>query len=159
MASGAGVSTGRLVLASLSGYLVLIHTTANTGWSKAFQAEWQRYYGAPWESPGSSVDAQYKASRLKYEMYYTALAGVFQHAKAHAAANGRKIDCVVPTHSLINYAHWGIVSPESHLMDLPEMDGYIAQVWTGTARTPNRYRGKMKERTFEAAYFEYGVVP
>jgi hypothetical protein len=43
-------------------------------------------------------------------------------------------------------------------MDLEEMDGYIAQVWTGTARTPNLYRGERKERTFETAYLEYGQV-
>jgi hypothetical protein len=129
---------------------------ANTGWSAAFKQEWQRYYGTPWQAPDSSVDAQYKASRLKYELYYNALAEVFRFAKQRAREQGREIECHVPTHSLINYAHWGIVSPESHLMDLPEMDGYIAQVWTGTARTPNRYRRDTRERTFESAYFEYG---
>ena len=42
----------------------------------------------------------------------------------------------VPTHSLLNYAQWRIVSPESSLLDLPGIDGYIAQVWTGTAAPP-----------------------
>jgi hypothetical protein len=37
-------------------------------------------------------------------------------------------------------------------------DGYIAQVWTGTARTPNMYHGQLKERTFETAFLEYGVM-
>jgi hypothetical protein len=63
----------------------------------------------------------------------------------------------VPTHSLINYAHWKIVSPESSLIQVGA-DGFIAQVWTGTARTPNVYRGIKKERTFEAAFFEYGAM-
>lgn len=129
---------------------------ADTGWSQAFKGAWQKYYGEPWQAPDSSVDAQYKASCLKYEMYYHALAEVFKFAKQRAREQGREIECHVPTHSLINYAHWRIVSPESHLMDIPECDGYIAQVWTGTARTPNRYRNVLKERTFEAAYFEYG---
>jgi len=128
---------------------------ADTGWSAAFKAEWERRYSEPWRAPNSSVDAQYKASRLKYELYFDALQGVFRHVKARAAEQGREIECHVPTHSLINYAHWRIVSPMSHLMDLPEADGYIAQVWTGTARTPNRFRGKTRERTFETAYFEY----
>ncbi|MFM1921487.1 MAG: hypothetical protein RLZZ303_3121, partial [Candidatus Hydrogenedentota bacterium] len=129
---------------------------ANTGWSEAFKAEWQRFYNEPWQAPDSSVDAQYKASRLKYELYTNALAEVFRFAKERAREQGREVECHVPTHSLINYAHWGIVSPMSRLMDIPEADGYIAQVWTGTARTPNRYAGKMRERTFETAYFEYG---
>ena len=63
----------------------------------------------------------------------------------------------MPTHSLINYAHWRIVSPESSLLDVG-CDGYIAQVWTGTARTPNVYEGRLKERTFETAFLEYGAM-
>ena len=63
----------------------------------------------------------------------------------------------MPTHSLINYAHWRIVSPESSLIDVGA-DGYIAQVWTGTARTANLYEGRRKERTFETAFLEYGAM-
>lgn len=131
---------------------------AQTGWSEAFKRAWQDYYGEPWQAPDSSVDAQYRASRLKYELYYKALRDVFAHAEARAAAKGRTIECHVPTHSLINYAQWRIVSPESHLIDIPQLDGYIAQVWTGTARTANMYRGEKKERTFETAYLEYGQM-
>ncbi|HNR35272.1 MAG TPA: hypothetical protein PKO36_08830, partial [Candidatus Hydrogenedentes bacterium] len=112
------------------------------GWSEAFKQEWLRFYGEPWQPPDSSPDAQYRASRLKYEMYFNALNEVFAFAKARAAEKGRTVECHVPTHTLLNYAHWGIVSPESHLSDIPSFDGYIAQVWTGTARTPNIYRGK-----------------
>jgi hypothetical protein len=129
---------------------------AETGWSEGFKRAWQDFYDTPWEAPDSSVDAQYKASRLKYELYFNALRDVFQFAKARAKEQGKTLECHVPTHSLLNYAHWRIVSPESRLMDLPEVDGYIAQVWTGTARTPNVYQGERKERTFETAFLEYG---
>ena len=61
----------------------------------------------------------------------------------------------MPTHSLLNYAHWRIVSPESALLGIEDCDGIIAQVWTGTARTPNVYQGVRKERTFEMAFCEY----
>ncbi|HNR31672.1 MAG TPA: hypothetical protein PKI11_12355, partial [Candidatus Hydrogenedentes bacterium] len=131
---------------------------AETGWSEAFKREWQAFYGEPWQPPDSSPDAQYRASKLKYELYFRALREVFRHVKAKAAERGAPIECHVPTHSLINYAQWRIVSPESRLMDLEEMDGYIAQVWTGTARSQNLYRGVMKERTFETAYLEYGQM-
>ncbi|HPG70341.1 MAG TPA: hypothetical protein PLO37_26170 [Candidatus Hydrogenedentes bacterium] len=129
---------------------------AVTGWSEAFKAEWQRAYNEPWQAPDSSPDAQYRASKLKYELYFNALKEVFEHVKRRAADKGIEIECHVPTHSLINYAQWRIVSPESHLMDLDAMDGYVAQVWTGTARSANVYGGKMKERTFETAFLEYG---
>jgi hypothetical protein len=131
---------------------------AETGWSEGFKKEWERYYGEPWVAPDSSVTAQYKASRLKYELYFNALKEVIGFIKEEAAAIGHEIESHVPTHSLLNYAHWRIVSPESHLTDIPGMDGYIAQVWTGTSRTPNVYRGERKERTFETAYLEYGQM-
>ena len=131
---------------------------AATGWSGGFKRAWQEYYGEPWQAPDSSPAAQFKASRLKYELYFNALSEVFRHIKDRAKAQGRDVKCYVPTHSLINYAHWRIVSPESHLMDLDIADGYIAQVWTGTARTPNRYQGVRKERTFETAFLEYGQM-
>ena len=65
---------------------------------------------------------------------------------------------VVPTHSLLNYAQWGIVSPECSLHSLENCDGYIAQVWTGTSRMANHYNGVLKERVFEMAFLEYGCL-
>jgi hypothetical protein len=50
------------------------------------------------------------------------------------------------------------VSPESSLAKLNGCDGYIAQVWTGTARTANDYEGVHKSRTFETAFLEYGAM-
>ncbi len=82
---------------------------------------------------------------------------VFDFVKAENARTGRQVKCYVPTHSLINYAHWKIVSPESSLVEVGA-DGFIAQVWTGTARTPNVYRGARRERTFETAFLEYGAM-
>ena len=38
------------------------------------------------------------------------------------------------------------------------MDGYIAQVWTGTSRERDYYNGVYKERVFETAYLEYGCM-
>jgi len=129
---------------------------ANTGWSESFKREWQKFYSEPWQPPNSSVDAQYRASKLKYELYFDALSDVFGHVKAYPAKI--PIECHVPTHSLINYAQWRIVSPESHLSDIPHFDGYIAQVWTGTARSKNRYRNVRKERTFETALLEFSQM-
>ena len=94
---------------------------------------------------------------LKYYLYRRALKQVFDFVKAENARTGRQVKCYVPTHSLINYAHWKIVSPESSLIEVGA-DGFIAQVWTGTARTPNVYRGDRRERTFEAAFLEYGAM-
>jgi hypothetical protein len=130
---------------------------ARGGWEENFKREWKAYYHEDWEAPNSSPDAQYRASKLKYYLYGRALSQIFDFAKEYGKANNRTIRCYVPTHSLINYAHWKIVSPESSLIDVGA-DGYIAQVWTGTARTANYYEGRRKERTFETAFLEYGAM-
>jgi hypothetical protein len=130
---------------------------ARAGWSPSFQREWQNYYHQSWQPPDSSPDAQYRASKLKYYLYRRALAQVFDAVKTYSAAHHRVIRCYVATHSLINYAQWSIVSPESSLLEVGA-DGYIAQVWTGTAREPNMYEGKREQRTFETAFLEYGAL-
>jgi hypothetical protein len=44
------------------------------------------------------------------------------------------------------------------LASLDCIDGYIAQVWTGTAREAVFYNGVEKERVFENAFLEYGSM-
>lgn len=131
---------------------------ARAGYSEGFKREWESFYHEPWQAPHSSVDAQWRASKLKYFLYRRALQQVFDYVQEYNRRSGRHVRCYVPTHSLLNYAHWCIVSPESSLARLEGCDGYIAQVWTGTARTPNYFRGVRKERTFETAFLEYGAM-
>jgi len=128
------------------------------GYSPSFHQEWQEYYGRPWEPQHTSPAAQYLANKLKYFLYRRCLDSVFTYAKSHARERGIDFKCYVPTHSMLNYATWGIVSPESSLAALDSCDGYIGQVWTGTARTPNVYAGVTRERTFETAFLEYGAL-
>jgi hypothetical protein len=128
------------------------------GYSGSFQREWQAYYHEPWIPPHFSPDAQYRASKLKYYLYRRALQQVFDFVSGYNRQTGKHVRCYVPTHSMLNYAQWRIVSPEQSLVGLNGCDGYIGQVWTGTARTPNVYRGALKERTFETAFCEYGVL-
>ena len=91
-------------------------------------------------------------------MYYHALDEVFTYAKTYGKTKGIDVKCYVPTHSLVNYSQWMIVSPEASLASLPCVDGYIAQVWTGTSREPNYFDGRKRERVFETAFLEYGSM-
>lgn len=129
-----------------------------SGYSGAFKREWQAYYGEAWRPPDSSPDAQYRASKLKYYLYRRAITKVFDFVYSYSRKKGHWIPCYVASHSLPNYSNWRIVSPESSLERVTKCDGYIAQVWTGTARTPNVYDGKRQERTFETAFLEYGAM-
>jgi len=128
------------------------------GYSEGFKREWRNYYHEEWQPPDSSVDARWRASKLKYFLYRRALQQVFDYVQVYNQRTGRRVRCHVPTHSLLNYAQWCIVSPESSLAQLNGCDGYIAQVWTGTSREPNRFRGEVRSRTFETAFLEYGAM-
>jgi len=128
------------------------------GYSQAFKEEWQKYYNSPWQPQHESPENTFMANKLKYHLYYNALNEVFTYAKAYGKTKGMNIRCYVPTHSLVNYASWQIVSPEASLASLPCVDGYIAQVWTGTSREPTYFNGIKEERVFENAFLEYGSM-
>lgn len=131
---------------------------ARAGYSEAFKREWKKFYGSEWRPQHESPENTYLANKLKYHLYYNALNDVFTFAKEYGKSKGMDIKCYVPTHSLVNYSQWQIVSPEASLASLPCIDGYIAQVWTGTSREPNYFNGKLKERVFETAFLEYGSM-
>ncbi len=131
---------------------------ARGGYEESFKREWLKYYGFPWMPQHESPEATYLSSKLKYQLYYVALKEVFQYAKTYGESIGKRVKCYVPTHSLINYSAWSIISPEASLSSLPGMDGYIAQVWTGTAREQTYFNGVKKERVFENAFLEYGSM-
>ncbi len=129
------------------------------GYSDAFKREYLLCYREPWQPPHGSVDAKYKCSKLKAYLYARTIDRVASSIKEYAKTKyDKEIRFYVPTHSLLNYTQWKIVSPEGKLADIPAVDGCIAQVWTGTSREMNWFDGVFKERTFETAYLEYGVM-
>ncbi len=128
------------------------------GYSDAFKKEWQKYYQFPWRPQHESPENTYLANKLKYQLYYNALDEVFTYAKEYGKTKGMNVRCYVPTHSLVNYSSWQIVSPEASLASLPCVDGYIAQVWTGTSREKTYFNGVEKERVFENAFLDYGSM-
>lgn len=131
---------------------------SRAGYSAAFKMEWKDYYGFDWRPQHESAESMYLSNKLKYYLYYRALKESFTYAKEYGKSKGMNVRCYVPTHSLINYAMWEIVSPEASLASLDCVDGYIVQSWTGTAREPNYFNGIAKERTFETAFLEYGCM-
>ena len=131
---------------------------ARSGYSEAFKREWKEYYGTDWRPQDESPEATYMSGKLKYHLYYRALDEAFTYAKEYGRSKGLDVKCYVPTHSLLNYSQWMIVSPEASLASLPCVDGYIAQVWTGTSREPDYFDGICKERVFETAFLEYGCM-
>jgi len=131
---------------------------ARAGYSEVFRQEWKSYYGFDWRPQHESAENTYLSHKLKYQLYYNAIKDVSAYAKSYGKSKGKEIKVYIATHSLVNYSAWKIVSPEASLASLPGIDGYIAQVWTGTSREPTYYNGKKKERVFENAFLEYGSM-
>ncbi len=132
---------------------------AFTGFGDSFKREWRIYYNEDWIRPDSSLDAQYRASKLKQSLYRRALDRVASELKEYSIKTyDRPLKIYVATHSLLSYAQIQMVSPEASLLDLSGVDGFIAQIWTGTSRFGNFYNGVFAERTFEMGLLEYGVM-
>ena len=128
------------------------------GYSEGFKREYKWYYGEEWQPPHLNCETRYKSSALKVHLYRRLVEHVSRELKAYAKKLGRDLKFYVPTHSLVNYTQWKILSPEGTLLDIPTVDGCIAQVWTGTSRVGNVYGGRYAERTFETAFLEYGIM-
>ena len=131
---------------------------ARAGYSEVFKQEWKKYYGFDWRPQHESAENTYLSSKLKYHLYYEAIKDVSSYAKSYGKTKGLAVKVYIATHSLVNYSSWQIVSPEASLASLPGIDGYIAQVWTGTSREPTYFDGQKKERVFENAFLEYGSM-
>ena len=129
------------------------------GYSPAFQRSYVKRYGEPFRPQHESVDAFVRCARLKAELFARFLERTGRAIKEYARQkHGRDLRFYVPTHSLLNYTQWHIVSPEAALLDSDVVDGFTGQVWTGTSRTPTLYEGLYRERTFETAFLEYGAL-
>lgn len=124
------------------------------GYSESFKKAWQAYYKEPWQDPASSIEARWKSERLKAHMEYTMVKSILDAAEKQKPDVLRMVAC----HSAVTYYNWGIIYPHYQCMMLPNLQEIIGQVWTGTARTPCRYEGKVEERTFEVAYLEYSSL-
>lgn len=131
---------------------------ARAGYSQPFKEEWKKYYGFDWRPQDASPENTYLSNKLKYHLFYNAIDQVSAYAKQYGKSKGKEVKVYIPTHSLVNYSSWQIVSPEASLASLPGIDGYIAQVWTGTSREPVYFNGKKRERVFENAFLEYGSM-
>ena len=84
------------VLAAIEAGAQAIHLEEPEFWSRAgysegFKRAWRAAYGEDWVAPHTSADAQYRASRLKYDLYRQALKQVFDAIRADNKKSGRDI--------------------------------------------------------------------
>ena len=127
---------------------------ARAGYEDSFKSQWKTLFGTPWQNPASSVQNRWRASRMMAKLETDHISGILQPL----ATDRPEIRRMAALHSPVNYALWGIVSPQFAISDLSSVQDVIGQVWTGTARSPIRYAGIRKDRTFAHAYLEYSSL-
>jgi len=132
---------------------------SKSGYCEAFKREWMQFYGEPWVAPHTSVDAQFKASKLKSFLFKRCIIEISSRIKQYSIEKHKKAAKIyLATHSQINYTQWDIVSPIAELLNCPEIDGFAAQIWASTTRVQNVYCGERAERIFPTAFLEYGAM-
>ncbi len=127
---------------------------AASGYSDSFKQEWQSKYNELWQPPHTSIDASYKSEKLKQFLTTRQIDTILNAGRDFSTQSTR----MVALHSPITYYAWGISVPHKSIVDMAALTDVIAQVWTGTARTPERMAGVRAERTFETAYLEYSSM-
>jgi len=119
-----------------------------------FKQYWQDSTGENWVDPASSPAARYKSELLKKRMLEEGITDIAGRIKAYKP--GTKV--MIAAHSTLSYNSIGILTDNHALYNLPCIDGYIAQVWTDTARNKLPYEGKKTERVFQSALLEYSSM-
>ena len=123
----------------------------DAGYSNAFKAEWQAYYGEAWKDPSASTQNQYKASRLKIYLWERFIETLAERTKQTFP----NVKVLVATHSVNSYNAIGMVAGTSHYTAIDSVDGIIGQTWSDTAVNPIAYAGGKERRVFESSFVGY----
>ncbi|MEI7632868.1 MAG: hypothetical protein WCK47_01150 [bacterium] len=124
----------------------------NGGYNESFKKEWQDYYKAPWQPPHSSIAARVKSERLKAYIGLRCYKILSEYCKS---LGGKDFKFMLAAHSLPNYLLWGVSFNYFETLALPTVDILQAQVWTGSAKTPVLFEGKLEQRIFDNAFVDY----
>ena len=119
-----------------------------------FKQYWRACYGEDWKNPASSPAARYKSELLKKRMLEEGITDIAGKIKAYKP--GTKV--MIAAHSTLSYNAIGILTDNHALYNLPCVDGYIAQVWSDTARNSMPYEGGRTVRVFQSAFLEYSSM-
>ena len=88
-----------------------------SGYSEGFKREWRDFFRRTVASSGQLRERTMAGLKAKVFLLRRALQQVFDFVQDYNQRTGRQVRCYVPTHSLLNYAHWNIVSPNTAWRD------------------------------------------
>ena len=126
-----------------------------TGYEEGFRQLWQQRYGTPWQPQHSSYEARYLTAQLKNELYLKLEQRLAERTAAFGREHGRDIGFVLPIHSLYSNIAAQLVAPLGTSTNLPGVDGYIGQIWTGPVNWALSHYDSPRKSFFTSAYVLY----
>ncbi|MDE0504700.1 MAG: hypothetical protein OXI86_11535, partial [Candidatus Poribacteria bacterium] len=127
---------------------------STAGYSSVFKEAWRQEYGDDWVDPATNDTTRWMSRRLMAKLYEKHLDAVLTFSKSLDPS----VKCLIAAHSPIDYAVNPMVYPHAKTSNLAALDGYIAQVWSDTARSsfPDPTKdGAEVESAFLKGFLEY----
>ena len=123
-----------------------------TGYEESFRELWRQRYSRSWQPQHESDEARYLTAQLKNELYLKLERRLAERTGAFA---GRDVAFVLPIHSLYSNIAAQLVAPLGTSTNLPGIDGYIGQIWTGPVNWALGHYGSPRKSFFASAYVLY----
>ncbi len=126
-----------------------------SGYEKSFKTLWLKRYNRPWQGQHESAEARYLTAELKSELYLQLERRLLELTKKSAASDGRPRAFILPIHSIYSNIAAQIVAPLGTSTDLPGVDGYIGQIWTGPVNWALGHYDSPSKSFFGSAFVLY----
>jgi len=126
-----------------------------TGYEKAFQQLWEDRYSRPWEPQHASTEARFLTAQLKNELYIKLEECLLQRTQQFERTTGKDVAFILPIHSLYSNIAAQLVAPLGTSTNIPNVDGYIGQIWTGPVNWALGCYDSPRKSFFASAYVLY----
>jgi hypothetical protein len=126
-----------------------------TGYEQSFRELWEQRYKKPWQPQHSSDEARFLTAQLKNELYLKLERRLAARTAAFGQVQGRDIGFVLPIHSLYSNIAAQLVAPLGTSTNIPGVDGYIGQIWTGPVNWALGCYDSPRKSFFTSAYVLY----
>ncbi|NLH17709.1 MAG: hypothetical protein GX455_14120 [Phycisphaerae bacterium] len=126
-----------------------------TGYEESFKALWQKRYDRPWQGQHESAEARFLTAQLKNELYIELERRLLDTTKKNPGPDGRTPGFILPIHSIYSNIAAQLVAPLGTSTDLPGIDGYIGQIWTGPVNWALGHYDSPSKSFFGSAFVLY----
>ena len=123
-----------------------------SGYEDGFKALWQERYGRAWQGQHESAEACWMTAQLKNELYIELERRLLARTKRPPHA---ETAFILPIHAIYSNIAARLVAPLGTSVDMPGVDGYIGQIWTGPVNWALNNYGSSERSFFASAYILY----